>query len=59
MNTKPQTIGYGSMDPVAMAAWIIDHDPDSYAKISRAFLDGQPTGASPETTSSTTSRSTG
>ncbi len=46
MNTKhPQTIGYGSMDsPVAMAAWMLDHDPDSYAKISKAFLDGQPTG---------------
>ena len=44
MNTKPQTIGYGSMDPLAMAAWILDHDPDSYAKISKAFLDGQPTG---------------
>ena len=44
MNTKPQTIGYGSMDPVAMAAWILDHDADSYAKISKAFLDGQPTG---------------
>ena len=44
MNTKPQTIGYGSMDPLAMAAWILDHDADSYAKISKAFLDGQPTG---------------
>jgi pimeloyl-ACP methyl ester carboxylesterase len=44
MNTKPQTIGYGSMDPLAMAAWILDHDADSYSKISKAFLDGQPTG---------------
>jgi pimeloyl-ACP methyl ester carboxylesterase len=44
MNTKPQTIGYGSMDPLAMAAWMLDHDADSYAKISKAFLDGQPTG---------------
>jgi pimeloyl-ACP methyl ester carboxylesterase len=44
MNTKPQTIGYASMDPVAMAAWMLDHDADSYAKISKAFLDGQPTG---------------
>ena len=44
MNTKPQTIGYGSMDPLGMAAWILDHDADSYAKISKAFLDGQPTG---------------
>jgi pimeloyl-ACP methyl ester carboxylesterase len=44
MNTKPQTIGYGSMDPLGLAAWILDHDADSYAKISKAFLDGQPTG---------------
>jgi pimeloyl-ACP methyl ester carboxylesterase len=44
MNTKPQTIGYGSMDPLAMAAWMLDHDADSYGKISRAFLDGKPTG---------------
>jgi pimeloyl-ACP methyl ester carboxylesterase len=44
MNTKPQTIGYGSMDPLAMAAWMLDHDADSYGKITKAFLDGQPTG---------------
>jgi pimeloyl-ACP methyl ester carboxylesterase len=44
MNTRPQTIGYGSGDPVGMAAWMLDHDADSYEKISRAFLDGQPTG---------------
>ena len=44
MNTRPQTIGYGSMDPLAMAAWMLDHDADSYGKISKAFLDGQPTG---------------
>ncbi len=44
MNTKPQTIGYGSMDPLAMAAWILDHDPDSYSKISKAFVEGKPTG---------------
>ncbi|HKB40017.1 MAG TPA: hypothetical protein VKD72_26510, partial [Gemmataceae bacterium] len=42
-NTRPQTVGYGSMDPVGLAAWMLDHDADSYAKISRAFLDGQPT----------------
>ena len=44
MNTRPQTIGYGSMDPLAMAAWMLDHDADSYEKISRAFLGEQPTG---------------
>jgi pimeloyl-ACP methyl ester carboxylesterase len=44
-STRPQTIGYGLLDsPVALAAWLLDHDTDSYYKISRAFLDGQPTG---------------
>jgi pimeloyl-ACP methyl ester carboxylesterase len=43
--TRPQTIGYALLDsPVALAAWMIDHDTDSYYKISRAFLDGQPAG---------------
>jgi hypothetical protein len=43
--TRPQTIGYALLDsPVALAAWMLDHDTDSYHKISRAFLDGQPTG---------------
>jgi pimeloyl-ACP methyl ester carboxylesterase len=27
-----------------MAAWMCDHDTDSYYKISRAFVDGQPAG---------------
>jgi hypothetical protein len=44
MNTRPQTIGYGSTDPVGLAAWMLDHDTDSYEKISHAFLDGQPAG---------------
>jgi pimeloyl-ACP methyl ester carboxylesterase len=44
-NTRPQTIGYALLDsPVALAAWMLDHDTDSYYKISRAFLDGQPAG---------------
>jgi pimeloyl-ACP methyl ester carboxylesterase len=43
--TRPQTIGYALLDsPVALAAWMLDHDTDSYYKISRAFLDGQPAG---------------
>jgi pimeloyl-ACP methyl ester carboxylesterase len=43
--TRPQTIGYALLDsPVALAAWMLDHDTDSYYKISRAFVDGQPTG---------------
>ena len=44
-NTRPQTIGYALLaSPVALAAWMLDHDTDSYYKISRAFLDGQPAG---------------
>jgi len=43
--TRPQTIGYALLDsPVALAAWMLDHDTDSYYKISRAFVEGQPTG---------------
>jgi pimeloyl-ACP methyl ester carboxylesterase len=45
-STRPQTIGYAVLDsPVAMAAWMLDHDTDSYYKISRAFLEGQPAGS--------------
>jgi pimeloyl-ACP methyl ester carboxylesterase len=44
-STRPQTIGYALLDsPVALAAWILDHDTDSYYKISHAFLEGQPSG---------------
>ena len=44
-STRPQTIGYALLDsPVALAAWMLDHDTDSYEKISRAFLEGQPSG---------------
>jgi pimeloyl-ACP methyl ester carboxylesterase len=43
--TRPQTIGYALLDsPVALAAWMLDHDTDGYYKISRAFVDGQPSG---------------
>jgi pimeloyl-ACP methyl ester carboxylesterase len=43
--TRPQTIGYALLDsPVALAAWMLDHDTDAYQKISRAFVDGQPSG---------------
>jgi pimeloyl-ACP methyl ester carboxylesterase len=45
MATRPQTIGYALLDsPVALAAWMLDHDTDSYYKIARAFVDGQPAG---------------
>jgi pimeloyl-ACP methyl ester carboxylesterase len=44
-STRPQTLGYSLLDsPVAMAAWMLDHDTDSYYKISRAFVDGEPAG---------------
>jgi pimeloyl-ACP methyl ester carboxylesterase len=43
--TRPQTIGYALLDsPVALAAWMLDHDTDSYYKISGAFVDGKPSG---------------
>src|SRR5216117_328388 len=45
MATRPQTIGYGLLDsPIALAAWMLDHDTDAYYKISHAFVDGQPSG---------------
>jgi pimeloyl-ACP methyl ester carboxylesterase len=45
MATRPQTIGYALLDsPAALAAWMCDHDTDSYDKIARAFVDGQPAG---------------
>ena len=44
-STRPQTIGYSLLDsPVGLAAWMLDHDTDSYYKISRAFIDGEPVG---------------
>jgi pimeloyl-ACP methyl ester carboxylesterase len=44
-STRPQTIGYSLLDsPLGLAGWLLDHDTDSYYKISRAFVDGQPTG---------------
>ena len=45
MGEHPQTIGYPLVDsPLGLAAWMLDHDADSYQKISRAFTGGQPTG---------------
>jgi pimeloyl-ACP methyl ester carboxylesterase len=44
-STRPQTIGYSLLDsPVGLAAWLLDHDTDSYYKISRAFVEGKPAG---------------
>lgn len=43
--TRPQTIGYSLVDsPTGLAAWLLDHDTDSYYKISHAFVDGKPAG---------------
>jgi pimeloyl-ACP methyl ester carboxylesterase len=43
MTTRPQTL-YGLTDsPIALAAWILDHDKDSYEVIAPAF-DGHPGG---------------
>ena len=44
-STRPQTIGYALLDsPIALAAWMLDHDTDSYYKFSRALVDGEPVG---------------
>jgi len=43
--TRPQTIGYALLDsPVALAAWMLDHDTDAYHKIASAFVEGKPSG---------------
>ncbi len=45
MATRPQTIGYALLDsPIALAAWLLDHDTDSYYKMSSAFVNGKPAG---------------
>jgi pimeloyl-ACP methyl ester carboxylesterase len=42
---SPQTIGYPLTDsPAGLAAWMLEHDTDSYLKISRAFTGGPPSG---------------
>jgi len=45
MGLRPQTL-YGLADsPVALAAWMLDHDAKSYEDISHAFVDGQSVGS--------------
>jgi pimeloyl-ACP methyl ester carboxylesterase len=45
MATRPQTIGYALLDsPIALAAWMADHDTDAYYKIASAFVDDKPSG---------------
>ncbi|MFF5076603.1 epoxide hydrolase family protein [Actinoplanes sp. NPDC000266] len=42
---RPETIGYALSDsPAALAAWMLDHDTDSYNKISKTFLGASPSG---------------
>lgn len=44
MASHPQTL-YGLADsPVALAAWLIDHDVASYGHIVKLFVDGEPYG---------------
>ena len=44
MGLRPQTL-YGLADsPVALAAWMLDHDARSYEDISHAFVDEHPVG---------------
>ena len=45
MLAHPQTL-YGLADsPIALAAWMIDHDVASYEHIAKLFIDGEPYGA--------------
>ena len=59
--TRPQTIGYALLDsPVALAAWMLDHDTDSLLQdLPRLRRRAAVRATSPGTTSSTTSRCTG
>jgi pimeloyl-ACP methyl ester carboxylesterase len=44
MLLRPQTL-YGLADsPIALAAWMLDHDARSYEDITRAFVDEEPVG---------------
>ena len=45
MALRPQTL-YGLADsPIALAAWMLDHDALSYEDISQAFVDGEQVGS--------------
>ena len=43
MALRPQTLSGIVDSPAGLAAWILDHDADSYALIARSF-DGEPEG---------------
>ena len=46
--TRPQTIGYALLDsPVALAAWMIEHDTDAYYKIAPRSSTGSPRATHP------------
>jgi pimeloyl-ACP methyl ester carboxylesterase len=45
MTLRPETLYALADSPVGLAAWILDHDADSYAMIARVF-DGEPEGLS-------------
>jgi pimeloyl-ACP methyl ester carboxylesterase len=43
---RPQTVGWSLSDsPVGLAAWLIDHDRQSYEDIARLFVEDRPFGA--------------
>jgi pimeloyl-ACP methyl ester carboxylesterase len=45
MSQSPETIGFSLTDsPIGQAAWMLDHDANSYQKISQAFLGGPASG---------------
>jgi pimeloyl-ACP methyl ester carboxylesterase len=44
MSCRPQTLAGLADSPVALAAWMLDHDARSYEDIAPAFVDGRPVG---------------
>ncbi|MFC8299339.1 hypothetical protein [Micromonospora orduensis] len=57
---RPQAIGYSLLhSPIGLAACMLGHDTGSYYKMTRAFVDGHWSAASPGSASPTTSRCTG
>jgi pimeloyl-ACP methyl ester carboxylesterase len=58
--TRPQTIGYALLDsPVALAAWMLDHDTTATRRSRPPSSTASPPATSPPTTSWTTSPCTG
>ncbi len=45
MGNRPQTL-YGIADsPIGLAAWMLDHDAQSYADVTQAFVENKPVGS--------------